>query len=227
VPATPPAAATESAARSAVAQRDDSLLRSLRARAASAMSRAIEAGATPADLARGDTVFKGAESLATQNRLPEAMVQLATAASLWADAERQSRARAARDSAARRAAEQPAAPAPVVTPGPVDPRPDIQKVIDDYARALESRDVGQVRRAYPGLTSAQQQSWHDFFQSTRNLKAGLTVTAVHLSGLTAEAIVSGLYEYDNASTGRAERRPVTFRAVLVVDPGGWRLTTIR
>jgi hypothetical protein len=227
VPATLPAAATESAARNAVAQRDDSLLRSLRARAATAMSRAVEAGATPADLARGDTAFKGAESLAAQNRLPEAMVQLATAASFWADAERQSRARAARDSAARRAAEQPAAPAPVGTPGPVDPRPDIQKVIDDYARALESRDVGQVRRAYPGLTSAQQQSWHDFFQSTRNLKAGLTVTAVHLSGLTAEAIVSGLYEYDNASTGRAERRPVTFRAVLVVDSGGWRLTTIR
>jgi hypothetical protein len=225
VPATPRAAATESAARSAVAQREDSLLRSLRARAASAMSHAIEAGATPVDLARGDTVFKGAESLAAQNRLPEAMVQFATAASVWADAERQSRARAARDTEQRRAAEQAAAPA--VTAAPVDPRADIQKVIDDYARALESRDVGQVRRAYPGLTSAQQQSWQDFFQSTRNLKAGLTVTAVRLSGLTAEAIVSGLYEYDNATTGRSERRPVTFRAILAVDPGGWRLTTIR
>jgi len=207
------------------AQRNDSVLRSLRARAAAAMSRAVEAGATPAELAKGDTVFKGAESLATQSRLPEAMVQLATAASLWGDAERQSRARAARDTQQRRAAEQPAAPA--VAPAPVDPRPDIQKVIDDYARALESRDVGQVRRAYPGLTSAQQQSWQDFFQSVRNLKAGLTVTAVHLAGLTAEAIVSGVYEYDNATTGRAERRPVTFRAVLAVDSSGWRLTTIR
>src|SRR6266567_3866421 len=219
----PPAAATESAARTAVAQREDSLVRSLRTRALSAMSRAIEAGATPAELARGDTVFKGAESLATRNRFPEAMVQLATAASFWADAERQ--AGAARDTQPRRAAEQPAAPA--VAPAPVDPRPDIQKVIDDYARALESRDMGQVRRAYPGLTSGQQQSWQDFFQSVRHLKAGLTVTAVHLSGLTAEAIVSGIYEYDNARTGGAERRPVTFRAILLVDTGGWRLTTIR
>src|SRR6266513_2863111 len=58
--AAPRAAATESAARTAVAQREDSLVRSLRARALSAMSRAIEAGATPAELARGDTVFKGA-----------------------------------------------------------------------------------------------------------------------------------------------------------------------
>ena len=225
VPAPPPAAATESTARTGVAQREDSLVRSLRARALGAMSRAIEAGATPADLARGDTALRGAESLAAQSRLPEAMVQLATAASLWAEAERQARARAARDTQPARAVEQPAAPA--VTPGRVDPRPDIQKVIDDYARALESRDVGQVRRAYPGLTPAQQQSWHDFFQSVRNLKAGLTVTAVHLSGLTAEAIVGGVYEYDNATTGRAERRPVTFRAILVVDEGGWRLTTIR
>jgi len=208
-----------------VAQRDDSVLRSLRARALTAMSRAMEAGATPTDLAKGDTAFKGAESLAAQSRLPEAMVQLATAASFWADAERQSRARATRDTQPRRAAEQAAAPA--VPPAPPDLRPDIQKVIDDYARALEARDVGQVRRAYPGLTSAQEQSWQDFFQSVRNLKAGLTVTAVHLSGLMAEAIVSGVYEYDNARTSRAERRPVTFRAMLVVDSGGWRLTTIR
>ena len=190
------------------------------------MNRAVDAGATPADLARGDTAFKGAESLAAQNRFPEAMVQLATAASLWADAERQSRARAVRDSQQRRAAEPPPA-APAVTPAPVDPRPDIQKVIDDYARALESRDVNQVRHAYPGMTAAQQQSWQDFFQSTRNLKAGLTVSAVHLSGLAAEAIVSGVYEYDNASTGRGERRAVTFRAILVVDSAGWRLTAIR
>src|SRR6266700_1045009 len=225
VPARSPAAGAESAAHPPVALREDSVVRSLRARALNAMNRAIDAGATPAELARADTVFKGAELLSAQNRLPEAMVQLATAASLWAEVERESRARAARDTQARRAAEPPAAPA--ATPAPVDPRPDIQKVIDDYARALESRDVGQVRRAYPGLTSPQQQSWQDFFQSVRNLKAGLTVTAVRLSGLTAETVVSGVYEYDNATTGRAERRPVTFRAILLVDSSGWRLTTIR
>jgi hypothetical protein len=201
------------------------MVRSLRARAFTAMSRAIDAGATPADLARGDTAFRGAESLAAQGQRSDAMVQLATAVSLWAEAERLSRSRAAvRDTQQRRAAQQPSVP--VAPPGPVDPRPDIQKVIDDYARALESRDVNQVRHAYPGLTWAQQQSWQDFFQSVHNLKAGLTVTAVHLAGLTAEAIVSGVYDYDNATTGRAERRPVTFRAILSMD-GGWRLTTIR
>src|SRR2546428_224532 len=133
------------AAATGAGRRSAGVRRWLGRRAAAARGGAMEAGATPAELAKGDTVFKGAESLAAQSRLPEAMVQLATAASLWADAERQSRARAARDTQPRRAAEQPAAPA--VAPAPVDPRPDIQKVIDDYARALESRDAGQVRRA--------------------------------------------------------------------------------
>ncbi|HYL21262.1 MAG TPA: protein kinase [Gemmatimonadales bacterium] len=221
----PRGAAPESAARTAVTQHEDSLVRSLRARALGAMSRAIEAGATPAELAMGDTAFKGAESLAAQRRGSEAMVQLATAASLWAEAERAARSRAVRDTPQPRPPEQPAAPA--ARPVPVDPRPDIQRAIDDYARALESRDVDQVRRAYPGLTTAQQQSWKGFFESVRNLKAGLKVTAVTFAGVTAEAIVSGVYEYDNASSGRTERRPVTFRALLVVDSTGWRLTTIR
>ncbi len=221
----PRGAAPESAARVAVTQREDSLVRSLRARALGAMSRAIEAGATPAELAKGDTVFKGAESLAAQSRGPEAMVQLATAASLWAEAERGARSKAGRDTPRPRAAEQPAAPA--AKPAPIDPRPDIQRAIDDYARALESRDVERVRSAYPGLTMAQQQSWKGFFESVRNLKAGLTVTGVTFAGVTAEAIVSGVYEYDNASSGRTERRPVTFRALLAVDSTGWRITTIR
>src|SRR5207247_9086155 len=111
-------------------------------------NRAIDAGAPPAELARADTVFKGAELLSAQSRLPEAMVQLATAASLWAEVERQARARAARDTQARRAAEPPAAPA--ATPVPVDPRPASQQVNDDYARAPEQRDVGQGRGRMPG-----------------------------------------------------------------------------
>jgi hypothetical protein len=206
----------------------DSLLRSLRASAQGAGARALDAGATTAERARGDTAFAAAETLAAHGQMPDAMVQLATAASLWGEAERVARARAAREAEQRRAAEQTAPPPPPAAPAtPADPRADIQRTIDDYARALESRDVGQIRRAYPGLTAAQQQSWRDFFGSVRNLKATLSVTAVSVAGATADAVVSGVYEYDNARTGRVERRPVTFRALLSADQAGWRLTAIR
>jgi hypothetical protein len=212
------------------------LLGSQRAAALAAMRRALEAGATPAEMARGDAVFEGGESLAARGRVSRAIAQLAAAASLWAEAERQSRSRAARDTphqlpeAPQPSRPQPAAeqPPPAAVAHPVaDPRPQIELVIAAYGRALESRDLGEVRRAYPGLTPAQQDGWKQFFQSVRRLKASLTVTALSVVGGTAEAVVSGVYEYENATTGRVERRPETFRAILAAEPAGWRLTTVR
>jgi len=217
------------AGRSPGAQRDDSLIGSLRGSALRAEQRAALAGASPTDLSGGHAAFASAESLASARRVAEAMMQFATAASLWADAERASRSR-------RVAEAPPPAPPPAPAPVPVappavaaDPRPDIQKVIADYATALESRDVEQVRHAYPGLTVAQQGSWQTFFERVRNLKASLSVASLNVAGegASADASVSGLYEYDNASTGRAERRLVTFRATLTRDTNGWRITAIR
>lgn len=153
-------------------------------------------------------------------------MQFATAASLWADAERASRSRGARDTESRRVAE---APPPAPPPVAADPRPDIQKVIADYATALESRNVEQLRLTYPGMTAAQQGSWQTFFDRVRNLKATLSIANLNVAGggASADATVSGVYEYDNAGTGRAERRPVTFRATLARDGNGWRITAIR
>src|SRR3989442_10682709 len=233
---TPPQAprrAPVTAGRSTAA-RDDSLIGSLRASALRAEQRAALAGASPADLSGGHAAFASAESLASARRVSEAMMQFATAASLWADAERAARSRGARDTEPRRVAEAPPppppAPQPVAPPPPAvaaDPRPDIQKLIADYAAALESRDIEQVRHAYPGMTVAQQGSWQTFFDRVRNLKANLGITSLNLANASADATISGVYEYDNAGTGRAERRPVTFRATLARDANGWHITAIR
>jgi hypothetical protein len=201
------------------------MVRSLRARALGAMSRALEAGATPADLARGDSVFKGAESLAARGQAPDAMVQLATAASLWAETERVARSRPPRDTARARPAEPPAPP-PVAHP-PADPRVEIKALIGDYARALESRDLAEIRRVYPGLTSAEQATFTQFFESATDLKAGLTINRLIIAGGTADAFVSGVYEYRDTRTGRTRRDTTTFRATLVQDSTGWHLTAIR
>ncbi|HKA57141.1 MAG TPA: serine/threonine-protein kinase [Gemmatimonadales bacterium] len=218
------------AAVSAAVRQEDSVLHSLRATALAALRRAVEAGATPADLARGETLLRGADSLAAQNRSADAMVQFVTATSAWDDAERAARARvaAARDTVRPPVVAAPSAPSgpPAAPPASANPRAQIEASIAAYARALESRDIGQVRRAYPGLTARQQQVWEDFFKAVRNLKANLSVGNVDVKDNTAEAAVSGVYEFDNATTGRLERRPVTFRASLVSDAGAWRLSTI-
>jgi len=200
-------------------ERQDTLVRSLRARALAAMSRALEAGATPSDLARGDSVFKGAESLAARGQASDAMVQLATAASLWAEAERVSRSRPP-------VGIPPAAPPPVTHP-PADPRVEIKALIGDYARALESRDLAEIRRVYPGLTSAEQATFAQFFESVSDLKAGLTIDRLIIAGSSADAFVSGVYEYRDTRTGRGRRDTTSFRATLVQDSTGWHLTAIR
>jgi serine/threonine protein kinase len=225
---------TVASASRGAAQRDDSLIRALRGSALQAQQRAADVGASPIDLGKGSIAFRAGESLASARRIPEAMMQFATAASLWGDAERQARLRPAPDSS-RRVAEQPPpppallpAPQPAAAlPTPVDPAVEIRRIVDEYARALESGDLDRVRRAYPGLTAAQQASWRDFFNRVRNLRASLGATQLSVDGTTAHAVVSGTYEYDNASTNRAERRPVTFQATFTKDTTGWRLATIR
>jgi len=196
-------------------RQEDSVLTSLRATALAAMRRAIGAGAMATELGRGDTMLRGADSLAAAGRLSEAMMRMVAVTSLWNETERLARARAARDTAPSAAA--PAAP---------DPRGAIESVIAAYGRALETRDIGTVRLAYPGLTAAQQQGWEDLFRAARTLKASLTVTALDVRGSVADATVSGIYEFDNTTTGRQERRPATFHATLVADPSGWRLSAI-
>jgi len=152
-------------------------------------------------------------------------VQLATAASLWAEAERVSRSRPPRDTARARPVEPPSVP-PVARP-PADPRVEIKSLIADYARALGSRDLAEIRRVYPALTSTEQATFSQFFESVSDLKADLTINRLIIAGGSADAFVSGVYEYRDTKTGRSRRDTTTFRATLMQDSTGWHLAAIR
>ncbi|MEO6057786.1 MAG: hypothetical protein ABIQ49_13205 [Gemmatimonadales bacterium] len=119
------------------------------------------------------------------------------------------------------------APAPTPPPPPADPRPEIRGVIKDYARAVESESLAELRRVYPAMTAGQQQGWEQFFRLVHDVKADLSVGTLDLTGATAEAQVGGTYTYLNSSTQRAERRPVSFQATLRREEGRWRIAQIR
>src|SRR2546422_7166911 len=55
-------------------------------------------------------------------------------------------------------------------------------------------------------TAAEQETFRQFFQSVRELKAGLTINRLVIAGGSADAIVSGVYEYVDAKTGRTDRK---------------------
>jgi hypothetical protein len=133
----------------------------------------------------------------------------------------------------------PAAPPPAMAPAPVspgppappvppaDPRPEIRNLVAAYASAVEAGSLSDLRRLYPGMTSAQQLGWEDFFRLVRDVKADLTLGRLDLTNATGAAQVTGTYTYLNTSTQRTERQPVSFSATLRREGGRWRIAEIR
>jgi hypothetical protein len=127
--------------------------------------------------------------------------------------------------------------APVVSPPPPAPSAatqaprenaseQIAAVIAAYARALESRDIGELRRVYPSVSADQRRAFEEFFRSTRTLSAKLSVASLQVDGASAEAQVNGAFDYVTTS-GTTEHQPVSFRAALRREHGGWVLAAIR
>ena len=120
-------------------------------------------------------------------------------------------------------AQLPPAPAPESRE---DIAAQVSAVIAAYARALESRDIDELRRVYPTMSASQRSAFQDFFRSTRSLRATLSVGALQIDGPSAEAQLTGFFDY-MTSAGVAEQRPVSFRASLHRDGNVWKLVAVR
>jgi uncharacterized protein YjdB len=216
-------------------RRNDSTLTVLRAAASTARGRAAAAGATTADLAAGDQHRDTAEGLARSGRYDDAFARYNDAQAQWRLAEQTARDRAAQLAAANQPRVDPnpapvnnPAPPPVPTaPSPAAMRQQIVDAILAYGRALESRNIAQIRQAYPGLTTAQERGWRDFFQVAQNLRVSLGVTDLQQSLDAADATVTGTFEYRDSQSRRDQRQPVSFHASLERSATGWRITSIR
>lgn len=99
-------------------------------------------------------------------------------------------------------------------------------MIAAYGRAIGTRDVGEVRRVYVGMTPQQQSQWESFFTSVRSMSATFQVASLDVSGSTAVAHLTGVYEYVTRA-GRTERQPVTFEATLQREGDRWKLQAVR
>ena len=117
-------------------------------------------------------------------------------------------------------------PASSPPPAPTPPTTaDIAPSVQAYARAIESKDIGAVRHAYPGLTSAQQGQLETFFQAARTIDAKLRIANLDASANSAEARVVGSYDYVTLE-GRTESRPVSFAMSLRREGSGWRVVSV-
>jgi len=103
---------------------------------------------------------------------------------------------------------------------------EINGVIDAYARAIESRDMAELRRVYGAITTNQASAFTEFFKSTRTLRASLAVKNTQVDGNKGTAHVAGTYEFTTTG-GRTQQQPVAFDADLRREGGSWKLVAVR
>jgi hypothetical protein len=223
------------------------LVRALQTTALDSRRRATEAGATAEQLRAGDDHNRAAESLVSAGKISEAAVRLNDATTAWAAAERDARlaASAAVLAASARTktmadspkSDPPTTPvtssvappqvAPIKPAAPAaNPSAEIESAVAAYARAIESRDIAEVRRAYPGITATQASGFEQFFTTVRSLRATFSVSSLDVSGATAEGKLTGGYDY-LTNAGKSERQAVTFQATFRHDANGWKLASVR
>jgi serine/threonine protein kinase len=221
-PPAPPAARNERAAAPppvAVKEPDTTMAMQLRTAALDARSSSAAAGATTDRLGEGDSLLKNGDSLRRTGQYSAAGMAYSAARAAWVGA--------------ARAIAAPVPPPVLKAPPPVterrpDPRPAIQKQVADYAAAIESESTGRIRQVYPSLTAEQEQDWRQFFEAVNSVRVNLAIVGLSVEGDSADATVTGEYAYENSTTGRAERQPisVSMRLARTAD-GTWPIVAIR
>jgi len=126
---------------------------------------------------------------------------------------------------AQRAVDTPKEVAPPPAPKPAT-LADLAPIIESYSRAIESGQIANVRRVYPGITSFQQRNLETFFSRARNINVRFRIEDLQSSTSSADARLVGTYEYTN-SDGKGDTQPVSVAASFQRDGNSWRLVAIR
>ena len=193
----------------------DSAVASARAGAIAARVRARAAGLPASAIAPGDSVQAAAESMAVAGRQLEAAALFTTAADLWDSVLKSSSGIARPDSGAR-----VAGPAP--PPEPVSDSGALASYYETLAQAIESKQLGEVRRLLPNLTDFEVGAWRRLFED-RNVEAidaSYAILSFRSDGATATARVSSRLVVTKKGKPEAKEHP--YYATLTRGPDGWR-----
>jgi serine/threonine protein kinase len=136
----------------------------------------------------------------------------------------------------------PAAPAPAPSrrePTPAelgDPTVDtmaaraaIDRVIERYRRAIESREIAQLVNVVPALTDRQQREFEELFARAEGLQVELVAerTKLDVGDRRAEVQLKGFFRYRLRDGGGNKLDDYRKKANLAFSPTGWRITQVR
>ncbi|MDZ4863414.1 MAG: hypothetical protein SGJ01_08210, partial [Gemmatimonadota bacterium] len=218
--------------------RADSILLSARGAATYARQRVLASGTPAAALASGDTLMARGESLATLGLKTEAALALAQATSLWTAAERQAvipvappttKPTVPRETPPASSAPPPAEPQPNPTGEPRTPpvvsdSVAVSQFFVELERAIESRQLGEVKRLLPNMNDSDDRSWRGLFEdeSIKSLEATYTIGVVTRRDELVYARVKGeVIAFKTNGKLESKRKSDEF-VTLSFGPGGWR-----
>ena len=123
-----------------------------------------------------------------------------------------------------------------MTRGPavvVDPRTDtlaarreIQRAMQRFSAAVESRNIARVIAAVPSLTPEQQRDWEELFERAPALRFDISVQRVKYQERGSEADLRGFIAYTRSGSTRRIVDPWNMTADLAVGPEGWRIVRL-
>jgi len=99
--------------------------------------------------------------------------------------------------------------------------------VDAYVRALESRQISELRRVYPAMSPEQEQQLSGALRAMEQLDVTMDVRSLDIRGTSATAMVSGTYDFYSRDSRRRERLPVNVQMTLEQGASGWLIRQIR
>jgi len=111
----------------------------------------------------------------------------------------------------------PAGPAPVAA----GQEPAIRKVITDYGRAIEGKDIALFKAVKPNLTPDEEKRLQESFKAIKSQQVGITIEAVQVDGAQATVKVT---RQDVINGNKVKAVQQVFR--LVQSGGAWSIQAI-
>ncbi len=105
-------------------------------------------------------------------------------------------------------------------PGAASEEPAIRRVVDEYARAIQSKDLELFRTVKPNLSAEEEKRLRAVFKQYKSYKVSVTVSSIQLDGALARVRVSRQDTIDG--------KPFTLQQLLTMTKGpeGWTIREI-
>lgn len=105
-----------------------------------------------------------------------------------------------------------------------DPAEAVPLLVEAFGNALAAEDLASARTLFPGMEPEVEQRFTNLFAAVQMQAVRLDVEALTASGETAEAVLRGVYVFEDPRAGSQELAIVLSAAFALANEGIWRLT---